>query len=113
MMAIIKAQRTDDLRELYIAAMFAMYLRAPARPTREEVRRGAITDLGEIGSVPEAQTWSRETPYSPAQRVMDQWQSRKTQRSARRSSKPATATSFAFSMNAMRRRTFAISREPE
>ena len=70
MTTIIKAQPRIDPRELYIAAMFAMYMRAPARPTREEVTRGAITDLGEIGAVP-GRSWSRETPYSPARRVMD------------------------------------------
>ena len=67
MTAIIKTSTPVDLRELYIAAMFAMYVRAPARPTREEVKRGAITDLGEIGAVSETRTWSRDTPYSPAQ----------------------------------------------
>ncbi len=71
MTAIIKTRCLVDLRELYIAAMFAMYLRAPARPTREEVKRGAVTDLGEIGTVPEIRTWSRKTPYSPAQRVTE------------------------------------------
>ena len=70
MTAIIKAQPRIDPRELYIAAMFAMYMRAPARPTREEVKQGAITDLGEIGSARE-KNWSRETPYSPARRVID------------------------------------------
>jgi len=54
-----------DPRELYIAAMFAIYMSAPARPTREEVRRGAITDLAEIGVVPD-RTFSRATPYSIA-----------------------------------------------
>jgi hypothetical protein len=71
MTAIVKTRPPVDLRELYIAAMFAMYVRAPARPTREEVNRGAITDLGEIGAVPETRSWSRETPYSLAKRVMD------------------------------------------
>jgi hypothetical protein len=71
MTAIIKTCAPVDLRELYVAAMFAMYVRAPARPSREEVKRGAITDLGEIGSVPETRTWSRETPYSPAKRATD------------------------------------------
>ncbi len=72
MTAIIKppAKRTDP-RELYIAAMFAMYMRTPARPTREEVTRGAITDLGDIGTVPETRTWSRETPHSPARRMIE------------------------------------------
>jgi hypothetical protein len=65
MKTIIKAKPRIDPRELYIAAMFAMYLRTPARPTREEVSRGAITDLGEIGSVQE-KNWKRDTPYSPA-----------------------------------------------
>ncbi len=68
MAAIIKTNRPVDLRDLYVAAMFAMYMRAPARPTREEVKRGVVTDLGEIGQVPETRTWRRETPYSPAQR---------------------------------------------
>jgi hypothetical protein len=66
MTAIIKAQPRIDQRELYIAAMFAMYLRAPARPTREEVKRGIVSDLGEVGSVQE-KNWTRATPYSPAQ----------------------------------------------
>jgi len=67
--AIIKTPSSVDLRELYIAAMFALYMRAPARPTREEVRRGAITHLGEIGSVRE-KNWTRTTPYSPARRAI-------------------------------------------
>jgi len=71
MSAIVKTRPPVDLRELYIFAMFAMYMRAPARPTREEVTRGVITDLGEIGAVPETRTWSRETAYSPARRLMD------------------------------------------
>ena len=68
MTTIITVQPSIDPRELYIAAMFAMYVRAPARPTREELTRGAITDLGEIGSVQE-KTWDRATPYSVAQRI--------------------------------------------
>ena len=68
MTAIIKTRPPIDLRELYIAAMFAMYMRAPARPTREEVCRGVVTDLGEIGSVQE-KNWTRATPYSLAQRI--------------------------------------------
>jgi hypothetical protein len=68
MTAIVKRPaKRNNPREMYIAAMFAMYMRAPARPSREEVCRGAVTDLGEIGAVPE-QSWSRETLYSPAQR---------------------------------------------
>jgi hypothetical protein len=67
--AIVKAPRPAqsgvDPRELYIATMHLMFLRAPARPTREEVRRGAITDLGEVGSVQE-KDWSRATAYSRA-----------------------------------------------
>ena len=71
MTTIVKTRPSVNLRELYIAAMFAMYVRAPARPTRGEVTRGTITDLGEIGAVPENQTWSRETPYSPARRMIE------------------------------------------
>ena len=67
---IIKRQQQLDPRELYIAAMFALYVRAPARPTREEVKRGTIADLGEIRSVRE-KNWSRESAYSPARRVID------------------------------------------
>lgn len=66
MTEIIKARPPVDLRELYIAAMFALYVRAPARPTRQEVMRGAITDLGEIGAVRE-KNWDRATCYSTAQ----------------------------------------------
>lgn len=71
MTAIVEIGPPVDLRELYIAAMFAMYVRAPARPTCEEVRRGAITDLGELGSVQE-RNWTRATPYSPAQRETEE-----------------------------------------
>ena len=67
MTAIIKRHPSLDLRELYIACMFAMYLRAPARPTREEVKRGVVTDLGEIDACGE-KNWTRLTPYSTAKR---------------------------------------------
>jgi hypothetical protein len=69
MLEIIKAPKSAiNPLGTHIAYMFVCYMRAPARPTREEVKRGAVTDLGEIGTVPEAHTWSRETPHSPAQR---------------------------------------------
>jgi hypothetical protein len=47
-----------DPRELYIAAMFLMYMRAPGQRTAP----GEIVDLGEIGEVRE-KNWSRLTPY--------------------------------------------------
>jgi hypothetical protein len=71
MNAIVKTHPPVDLHELYILRMWIQFLRAPARPTREEVKRGGVTDLGEIGAVPETRTWNRETPYSPARRVTD------------------------------------------
>ncbi len=70
-LSMVKAEPRIDLRELYILRMWIQFLCAPARPTREEVRRGAVTDLGEIGSVPDTRTWSREIPYSPTRRVTD------------------------------------------
>lgn len=62
--AIIKAQPAKHInpRELYIAAMLALYMRAPARKTAP----GEIVDLGEIGSVPEHKTWERLNPYAVA-----------------------------------------------
>jgi hypothetical protein len=65
MTAIIKAQPVNDPRDMYIAYMLACYIRAPARPSREEVKRGAITDLGEVGTVPE-KNWERLNPYAVA-----------------------------------------------
>jgi hypothetical protein len=63
MTAIIKTRPPVDLREPYILRMWIQSLRAPARKTLS----GEIVDLGEIGVVPETRTWSRDTPYSPAQ----------------------------------------------
>jgi hypothetical protein len=62
MTAIIKTRPPVDLRELYIAAMFAMYMRAPARKTAP----GETVDLGEIGDCRE-KNWNRLTPYSPSE----------------------------------------------
>jgi len=64
MLSIVKAQPTAkpdiDPRELYIAAMYLMFLRAPARKTAP----GEPVDLGEIGACAE-KNWIRLTPYSP------------------------------------------------
>ena len=69
MLSVIKLPRPAkpevDPRELHIAAMYLMFLRAPARPTREDVKRGVVTDLGEIGSVQE-KNWERLNPYATA-----------------------------------------------
>ena len=66
MLSIIKLPRTAnpgvDPRELYIAAMYLMFLRAPARKTAP----GEPVDLGEIGACAE-KNWIRMTPYSPTQ----------------------------------------------
>ena len=53
-----------DPYEIFLAAMMLLYMRAPARKTAP----GETVDLGEIGSAPEAPTWSKATPYSPARR---------------------------------------------
>jgi hypothetical protein len=68
MLSIIRLLQQEkprvDPRELYIAAMYLMFLRAPGLKTAP----GEPVDLGEIGSTREPQ-FSRVTPYSPAQRV--------------------------------------------
>ena len=53
-----------DAREIFIAAMMAMYMRAPARKTAP----GEPVDLGEIGQDRE-KAWERLTPYSLARRA--------------------------------------------
>jgi hypothetical protein len=64
--ALVKATRPAkpdiDPRELYIAAMYLMFLRAPGCNTG----LGEPVDLGEIGACAE-KNWIRRTPYSPAQ----------------------------------------------
>jgi hypothetical protein len=66
--AIVKLQPAKsytDPREAYILRMWIRFLLAPARPSREELKRGAVTDLGELGSIRE-KNWTRATPYSLA-----------------------------------------------
>ena len=68
MNAIIKSQpaKSDtDPQEGYILRMWIRFLLAPARLSRQELKRGAVTDLGELGSVRE-KNWTRATPYSLA-----------------------------------------------
>jgi len=63
MNAIIKRPPSPyDPREIYLAAMWLMFCRAPGRKTAP----GEPVDLGEIGSVPEQKTWERLNPYAVA-----------------------------------------------
>jgi hypothetical protein len=52
----------NNPHELYIGAMWLMFLRTPDRETGP----GEPVDLGEIGAVPEKK-WTRLTPYSLAE----------------------------------------------
>jgi hypothetical protein len=61
MEAPLPANSGIDPRELYIAAMYLIFLRAPGRKTAP----GEPVDLGEIGEVRE-KSFSRATPYSVA-----------------------------------------------
>ncbi len=61
-MEIIRAEKdARDAREAYVAAMWLMFLRAPAKQTAP----GEPVDLGEIGEAPE-KSFERLTPYSLA-----------------------------------------------
>jgi hypothetical protein len=62
MTAIVKSKTKLDAHEMYVAAMWLMFLRAPGRQTLP----GEPVDLGEIGQVRE-KDWERLTPYSPAE----------------------------------------------
>jgi hypothetical protein len=62
--SIVKYRPTDneDPRDLYVRAMYALYLRCPGRETKDVT--GAY-HLGEIGETA-PKNWSKATPYSPA-----------------------------------------------
>jgi hypothetical protein len=63
MMQIIKwSPDAEDWREIYIQAMFALYMQCPGRETKDVT--GAY-HLGEIGETA-PKNWSKATPYSPA-----------------------------------------------
>jgi hypothetical protein len=62
MTAIVKSKTKLDAHEMYVAAMWLMFLRAPGRNTL----LGEPVDLGEIGQV-KSKNWERLTPYSPAE----------------------------------------------
>jgi hypothetical protein len=63
---LVKWEREKTAQELHdehVAAMWLMFLRAPAKPTAS----GEVVDLGEIGAVKlEDQRIDRDGPYSPA-----------------------------------------------
>jgi hypothetical protein len=61
-MKLIKPSPNFDQHEAYVAAMWLMFLRAPARKTAP----GEPEDLGEIGEVRE-KNWTKATPYSTAE----------------------------------------------
>ena len=62
MTAIVKSKSKPDAHEMYVTAMWFLFLRAPGRETLP----GECVDLGEIGQVKE-KDWERLTPYSPAE----------------------------------------------
>jgi hypothetical protein len=51
----------QELHDAYVAAMWVLFLRCPARNTGP----GEPVDLGEVGEVRE-KSWDRLTPYSLA-----------------------------------------------
>ena len=57
----IPPRSQQEIHDLYVAAMWLMFLRAPGRETAP----GEPVDLGEIGEVRE-KNWDRLTPYSVA-----------------------------------------------
>jgi hypothetical protein len=57
-----RAPEAEDWREVYIRAMYALYLQCPGRETKDVT--GAY-HLGEIGETA-PKNWTKATPYSLA-----------------------------------------------